>query len=455
MSNKLDLNIKKILQDWSISDALREVVANAYDESKLSNTNEPIIKYDELKKELSIIDFGRGLKEDHFVQNENKEKTESKIVIGKFGIGLKDAISVLYRNNKEIIFSSSFGTFMPIEDYKKGISTKIKTIHVDYNHTLSIPVGTSIIVKDISITDYQDTQSNFLKLSPLKLISKSSKGEIYFLKDISCIFMNGMKISTDDNFAFSYNILEVNAKLKKSLNRERKMVSRDAFRDNVISILKSSISPNEQNLINLILESKDKFPNGEWSFIDIKKAIIKNTNQKILFACQELNTNAAYQSYAEDKGYSLIWVNSSDYKNIKNDKEVIEFTLDYFGNDFINNYEGIAIDDNDLLDIQKENWKWAINKVKDLSIIWPEWNKHYNKIELKIIKEHPNASGIAFSNKIEIVSKIINNKKELFNTIIHEICHVVSNFASDGSLEFEHTLTSAYYYVLNLSNNSN
>ncbi|MBQ3621896.1 hypothetical protein II941_03890 [bacterium] len=53
------------------------------------------------------------------------------------------------------------------------------------------------------------------------------------------IFVNGMKISDDENLIFNYNILETNAALRKALNRERKNLSRDAYRDAIIRILKA------------------------------------------------------------------------------------------------------------------------------------------------------------------------------------------------------------------------
>ena len=37
---KFDLNIEKILEDWEVRHAIREVIANAIDEQKLSNSEE-------------------------------------------------------------------------------------------------------------------------------------------------------------------------------------------------------------------------------------------------------------------------------------------------------------------------------------------------------------------------------------------------------------------------------
>lgn len=43
---KFDLNIEKVLEHWSIAHALREIIANALDESILSDTKQPLIHKD-------------------------------------------------------------------------------------------------------------------------------------------------------------------------------------------------------------------------------------------------------------------------------------------------------------------------------------------------------------------------------------------------------------------------
>ena len=94
--NYFDLNIKKILKEWKVADALREIIANAIDEKIITKTKAPKI-YKE-NNQWIIEDYGKGLKISDFSQNENQEKLNNKNVIGKFGIGLKDSIAVLFRN---------------------------------------------------------------------------------------------------------------------------------------------------------------------------------------------------------------------------------------------------------------------------------------------------------------------------------------------------------------------
>ena len=73
-----------------------------------------------------------GIKLTDFVQNESFEKNNTNSTIGKFGIGLKDTISVLFRYGKEIQIQSRFGTFKPIQTFKQGIDQPIETLHTEY-----------------------------------------------------------------------------------------------------------------------------------------------------------------------------------------------------------------------------------------------------------------------------------------------------------------------------------
>jgi len=58
-SSGFDLNIVKVLENWEVSDAIREVIANALDEQLLTGTKE--IEITKKAGTWHIRDFGRGL----------------------------------------------------------------------------------------------------------------------------------------------------------------------------------------------------------------------------------------------------------------------------------------------------------------------------------------------------------------------------------------------------------
>src|SRR5690348_15900542 len=57
-----------------------------------------------------VRDFCRGLHYSHLTQNENQEKLQNRDkVIGKFGVGLKDALATLDRRKISVLIRSRYG----------------------------------------------------------------------------------------------------------------------------------------------------------------------------------------------------------------------------------------------------------------------------------------------------------------------------------------------------------
>ena len=102
---KFDLNIERILDNWEVYHALREIIANALDEQTITNSQPIKIFFDEEKK-LHIKDFGRGIRYEHLTQNENEEKLKHPNLIGKFGVGLKDALATFDRKEIKVLIKS-------------------------------------------------------------------------------------------------------------------------------------------------------------------------------------------------------------------------------------------------------------------------------------------------------------------------------------------------------------
>jgi hypothetical protein len=97
-----DLNVEQVLDSWSVSHAVREIIANALDEQTLTQTA-PIEIVRVKAGRWTIRDYGSGLNHTHLTQNENPEKRRRESeVIGRFGVGLKDALAVLDRHNVKL-----------------------------------------------------------------------------------------------------------------------------------------------------------------------------------------------------------------------------------------------------------------------------------------------------------------------------------------------------------------
>ena len=123
---KFDLNIEQILENWETYHAIREIISNALDEKLLTETNEVQI---EKEDDVWIIrDFGRGIQYNHLTQNENEEKLSNDNVIGRFGIGLKDALATFERNKVKIEIISKYNR-ITISKSKKQDFEDLFTLH--------------------------------------------------------------------------------------------------------------------------------------------------------------------------------------------------------------------------------------------------------------------------------------------------------------------------------------
>ena len=235
-SKEFDLNIEEILEDWEVHHALREIIANALDEQILTNSKDIKI-FKDSEDQYHISDFGRGLKYDHLTQKENEEKLNNPNVIGKFGIGLKDALATFDRKGVKVLIKSKHGDIKLGKSLKHGFEDLI-TLHAYIsNPSSSNFTGTEFILEGITDNDMKKAKDLFLKFSYDKVIEKTKYGDLLAKKGNSgYIYINGVKVAEEENFLLSYNITAITKKINKALNKKN-YVGRTAYFGRVKSIL--------------------------------------------------------------------------------------------------------------------------------------------------------------------------------------------------------------------------
>lgn len=233
---EFDLNIEKILENWDVYHAVREIIANALDEQIITGTQD--IQIIKKNNEWHIIDFGRGINYHHLTQNENEEKLNNDKLIGRFGVGLKDALATLYRHKIDVRISSKYGIITLMEASKTGFDDII-TLHAKIeeapNKTM---IGTDFALIGCTDRDIEIAKYLFLKFTDSIVLEPTNYGQVISKSgDISYIYINGVKVSEENNFLFSYNITSLTKQIKKALNRERTNVGRAAYSERVKAIL--------------------------------------------------------------------------------------------------------------------------------------------------------------------------------------------------------------------------
>lgn len=313
MSLKMfDLNIEEVLENWEVEHALREIIANALDEQVISNTTEIAITKDP-QGNWHIRDFGRGLRIEHFTLNENQEKLNAPAgVIGKFGVGLKDALATFHRRGIKVCISSSFGTYKLKQAHKHNFAD-IVTLHVEYDDTPTEIHGTDFILGGVTDDDMEKAKSLFLKFAGEEILETNTYGQILRRKgDAGRVYILGVFASEEPNFLFSYNITSLTESMRKRLNRERLHVGRTTYADRVKAILKNATSKAVQNLLaDQVRKRAIGEQSDEMTWIEISQMALNLMHQQaqvVYFTERDIHQHPDILDNARQDGFEVVIV---------------------------------------------------------------------------------------------------------------------------------------------------
>ncbi len=313
-SRSFDLNIERILEGWETCHAIRELIANALDEQALTATRNVEIQQFP-GGAWHIRDFGRGLRYEHLTQNENSEKLKNtEKVIGKFGVGLKDALATLNRHGANVVLKSKHGIITLDQRSKSGFSDVI-TLHA----IIRPPddpgfAGTEVILRGITRAEMQRAKGFFLHFSNELTLDTTRVGAVLQRKldQPARIYVTGLLVAEEGNFAFSYNIVSLTKRMRNALNRERTNVGRTSYTDRVKDMLLESRSTAVARILADELTKMERGTNCDevkWTDVAIHACKILNADQKVLFvSSSQIASNPDAIDRAKTDGIRIVSV---------------------------------------------------------------------------------------------------------------------------------------------------
>lgn len=447
---QFDLNIEKVLEDWETYHAIREIIANALDERLLTKTKDIQISRDE-KKCWHIRDFGRGLRYEHLTQNENEEKLQNQNLIGKFGVGLKDALATFDRRGIKVIIKSQYGD-ITLGKSKKHEFDDIITLHAYISHPSdSSLVGTEFILDGCLNEDIENAKNLFHIFSGERIIENTQYGEILEkVGSTARIFINGVMVSDEDNFLFSYNITSLTKTLKKALNRERSNVGRSAYSDRVKAILLDS---KKEEIMKKLADDLKEYGTGrihdelKWTDVSTHATKILNASDNVVFFTPSELANAPDAvDRAKDDGFEIITVPDNVRDRIKDETDLSGNPirdLDEYTDEWNESFEFNFVNLNNLSRREKNIFQMT-DKILKLIGGKPENVKIIKISETMRLDTFRMQEAVGIYDKIseEIIIKRtqLNSLRDYAGTLLHEVAHAISG-ASDISSEFEKCLT--------------
>ncbi len=449
---RFDLNIEKILEGWETRHAVREIIANALDEQILTNTKDVEISKDR-KNIWHIRDFGRGLKYEHLTQNENQEKLkESAKVIGKFGVGLKDALATLNRRGADVLIRSKYGDITLGQTPKHGFPDVV-TLHAVVNIS-SDPafIGTDVALGGVSNVDMAAAKDFFLKFSNQSVLDETSYGQILETARgrKSRIYVTGMLVAEEENFAFSYNITSLTTAMRRALNRERTNVGRTAYSDRVKQMLLASKADAVAETLAHDLQRIEEGTNRdevEWTDVAVHACQILNAAKKVLFVtANDLVVFRSAIDHAREDGLKVVTVP----ENIRNSLRGIADIkgnpvrdIGVFQSEWSDSFKFKFVSFDKLTKAEQRVFDMRKKIVALIGGI-PKKVQHIKVSETMrpdfLTGSTPQGLWDDTSKSIIILRKQLKSLPDFAGTLLHEITHAKTGY-DDVSREFENALT--------------
>ena len=438
-----DLNVEKILDHWGLPEAVREVIANALDEQALSETAEPQIV--RRRDGWHVTDFGRGLRYQHLTQNENPEKLGNPdLVVGKFGVGLKDALATFYRRGIDVTIKSPHGD-MTLRRAAKSNFADVKTLHAAIAKA-SEPRrrGTDFVLRGLSDADMAAARDYFLRFAGDEELEGTELGGILRRNkdEPARIYVKGVRVATEENFLFSYNITSTTAQLQRALNRERSNVGRTAYQDRVKAILlkaKSTI------VVDQLADDLQRIQKGtnhdEINWVEVQEQavrILATRGKTIFLTSQQLLYMGATVQEARQDGYKLVFIPEKMLARLPSLRDLNgDPILDLSG--FVKAWNASFV--YDFIDPTKlnkaERASWSI--LPDLIRLAGDHAKRVGEVRvsrtMRLDEGAYETEGVWDSPNIIVKRSVLDSPRHFARVVLHEIAHASSN-ANHGSIPF-------------------
>ena len=404
-------------KNWSIQDAIRELISNALDTgTKISIGVKDGKGY--------IIDKGDGIEKKNLLFG-STDKDNSQI--GQFGEGLKMASLVLARSGRNMRLVTRGFEYQAKIERDAEFDTDVLVLYLKKSRKRK---GTDIFF-DCTEKEMEDAKNMFLAFN--KTFKEVDNG-IYMPGGY--IFVNGVKIEKIDSL-YSYNLTGA----KKYLSRDRKSLNTDVARNEIALLIGKC--RNEKFIEKFLLNDDFYYyeQNLKIQISPFAKAEWKKVMKK-LFPKHCLATDTEYDMAALDKGYTLLRFLSPVQRDI-----LLQLGMSY--SDEVATLKGderLVRKRGDIKDLSQEGrkrWKKALRKFKKL------YGDDVAK-RVEIVKEfnysEVSRDTLGFYNcqndTVYVWIEVIENYPfaTLMGVLIHEHMHRVSG-APDRTREFENALT--------------
>ena len=420
------------VKDWTIEEAIREIVQNMLDARDEFGCDGHINFKD---GEAIVKDNGEGIEMRHLVMGISEKKEGS---IGQFGEGLKLGLLVFAREGRQIEIWSKGKRITPEIEYNETYETEMISLNIEElpAHWAANHNGTSIKF-ECTREELNEGKNYFLEYA-----KRNIEDFNWVVKDMISepggkIWINNSMVGEIEKAKFSYHFDGKRA--REAINRDRGSIDTEELG----AILKQELGKTRsikwmKEMLEIISTENDYWEKN----ISFYSHWVDRNNHKLwkraiteVFGDKVLSSGDAWDGRAQRNGHRLVKINSYSWKEtlqelgMKTAKDVIK--------DAEINEKAISL--SDLTVLERSN----LNEAKEII------EKKYNECSEISILEHlgsdfpDNAMG-AYDPKKDMTylkRSILEDFKKTTFTLLHETVHKHSR-ASDLTEQFEDALCS-------------
>lgn len=247
---KVELGGDSVPAPWSPLDAVKELIANAFDEAAQSATGAPEVR--QLYPGCwELRDHGRGLVLEMLLSQLPSTKAEGAGLAAHRGTGLVDALQTLARAGATVLIRTG-RTDLVVPPLEGGRP-----------RALVLPAsepgfrGTSLVIDGIPDRVVRAARDGFLALRPLRLVESTPLGDVLAAEPGGGeVFVDGILAFADPSLPLSFDLRGLPAAMKRAVLRPGSTVTRTFCLDRVRRIMARARAP---ELALLDPEAADRF----------------------------------------------------------------------------------------------------------------------------------------------------------------------------------------------------
>jgi hypothetical protein len=257
-----------------------------------------------------------------------------------------------------------------------------------------------------------------------------------------------LKVATEEEFLFSYNITNTTKKIRDALNRERSNVGRTAYTSRVKKILQACES---EEVAERLVDDLEKVQEGRnhdelsWKPIQVHAASVLNARSEALFVtAEEQGQMKDLVERARGDGKRVVTVPNTTRQELGSSSDVEGGEIrdvDLFQEEWSESFEFEWVDESKLSRDERKAWNL---KDEVLSLVGVEHLIEEVRISetMRSFDDGWKTNGLwePAERRIVIKRDVLNSKSGFIGILLHEAAHAKGG-ATDQTREFEGDLT--------------